>query len=217
MEPIIISDKCFIYNDMPKGWINGKSQPKWHRVAYDMWRCMWTRCYNPMNKNYKWYNDCEVFEDFRCLSYFIKWLEHEEFFNDFKAHPKGWNIDKDIKSFGNRKYYPKYMSLVSKKDNTKEIFDRRGNPMTKRGNEHPRRQNPEKWDKAAKQRRRPILAISLDKRYVLLFLSQKDATKKFPNAHITDCCKKRRNHSLGFKWYYINYKHNKTYRIKEFN
>lgn len=41
-----------IENDMPKGWVRGKNQPKWHRSLYDRWKHMWERCCNPNHKDF---------------------------------------------------------------------------------------------------------------------------------------------------------------------
>lgn len=48
MKEINIIDKATIYNDMSRGWAQGKIQPLWHKKVYKMWWSIWKRIYtNP--------------------------------------------------------------------------------------------------------------------------------------------------------------------------
>ena len=71
MRPIKITEDCIIYNDMDRGWIRGKGQPKWHRSLYDRWKNMWKRCKDPKNPKYSNYKDCEIDEKYRLFSNYI--------------------------------------------------------------------------------------------------------------------------------------------------
>lgn len=187
-----------IVSDMPKGWINGKDQPLWHYKIYNMWRNMWGRVKNPDDKDYKNYKDCKIYEEFKYLSKYVEWIMQEPRFEEFIATCDKviWNIDKDMKYPENRNYYPQYMTLTTKSENTKERNDRRGNPKPKT----------------------PIIAI--DNTKVLLFKSTLDAQNKgFKRVNISRCINKSPGYKThkGYKWYKINYKHNLRLRIKKIN
>ena len=182
-----------IINDMEKGWVRGNDQPLWHRRIYDMWKNMWNRCRNPKHKKYKNYKDCKIHEDFRFLSNFVDWIISEPRFEEFcnTCDKISWCIDKDMKYVGNRNYYPEYMTLTTLSENSKEMINRRGNPNPKVS----------------------VIAISDNK--VLLFKSVHDAQDKgFRHGCIKACIDKLPYYKThkGYKWYRINYKHNKIYR-----
>lgn len=197
-----------IINDMPRGWINGKDQPKWHYVAYKMWISMWARCTCPTNKNYKYYKDCSIYSEFKYLSNFILWLESEKDFISFVDNPKGWNIDKDIKFPDNRNYYPECMSLVTKTTNSKEQYSRNGSPIQGYlGNNHPRNTHPFRWDNAISLKRVPIIGISLEDNTILIFKSLFDAESMgFSTSHISNCCKNKRKSHKGYRWDYLDFR-----------
>ena len=111
-----------IINDMEKGWVRGKDRPLWHRKVYDMWRCEWSRIYGDIH-----YFGCLIHPDFKYLSNFVAWIKSEPRYDEFKANPHGWCIDKDMKSPGNKLYYPEYMTLTTRSENTREQVLRCGN------------------------------------------------------------------------------------------
>ena len=195
MKEIKITEKVTIYNDMPRGWIQGKGQPRWHKKVYNMWRNRWDKCRNPNNPSYEYYKDCEIDEDFKYLSNFVKWIMNQPLFEEFvqTCNKVKWVIDKDMKDSNNRNYYPEYMTLTTQSENSKEMLNRRGNP------------NP----------KTPVIAIDTHSNKVLLFKSTHDAQDKgFHHSDISKCINKLPHHKShkGYKWYRINYKHNKTYR-----
>ena len=104
--------------DMPRGW---KQQELWRRKAYSMWKGMWRRVFNP---KMKYWNDCEIWEDFKFFSNFLSWLESQPNFEEFcsTCHEIGWSVDKDMKVKDNKKYFPEFMSLVTKSENYAKPF-----------------------------------------------------------------------------------------------
>ena len=171
--------------DMPRGW---KQQELWRGKAYLMWKSMWRRVFNP---NVKYWNDCEIWEDFKFFSNFLSWLESQPRFEEFcsTCHEIGWSIDKDMKVKGNKKYFPEFMSLVTKSENSREMLERNGNPRPKR----------------------PIIAISSSK--ILLFHYLIEARSYgFNKGNIIRCLKGERKLHKGYKWKYINYKHGRILR-----
>ena len=179
-----------IINDMPYGWRRGKDQPLWHLKVYYMWYGMHDRVKNPNNKEYENYKDREIYEDFKYLSKYVEWITQEPKFEEFcKTCDKiKWSIDKDSKDPNNRNYYPQYMTLTTGGKNTKERNNRKGNPTPKT----------------------PIIAINSTK--ILLFKSTLDAKNKgFDRRAISRCINKKQKTHKNYKWYRVNYKHNKTY------
>lgn len=186
-------------NDMPRGWVNGKGQPKWHRVAYDMWKSMWSRVHNNIN-----YFGKTIQPKYKYLSGYIEDFQKLENFDLFKENPYGWSIDKDIKGGTYIGYYFEYLSLVSRGDNSKDVINRFGNSYL---------HTDVAKKKSAQSRKKPIIGISLNS--IILLKSVNDAYSKGFNAKaIPSICKgtsRSRTHG-GYKWLYVNYKHNKLFR-----
>lgn len=189
MSELHITDEVTIYNDMPKGWKRGKDQPTWHKKVYDMWRHMWARVYTRPD----WFG-CLIHPSFKYLSNYVGFIMSEPRFEEFTltCDKVSWTIDKDAKDPNNRNYYPEYMTLCTKSENTQERNSRRGNP------------NPKV----------PIIGIKGDSVILLKSMFDGDA-KRFNNGNISLCLNKKRKTHKGYKWYKVNYKHNKTYRIKK--
>lgn len=185
--------------DVERGW---KRATSWNYQIYNMWRSMWYRCYDVSNISYKYYIDSIIHDDFRYLSNFIKWIETQPTFLEFKANPKGWSVDKDMKVIGNKNYYPEFMSLVTRSENSKDVCTR-----------NPAWHSKDSRAKASKSSLKPIIGIHKKDSKILLFKSTKEATEKgFTDTCISNCLNRRQKSSKGYKWYYINYKHNKVYR-----
>lgn len=192
-----------IVNDMPRGWINGKNSPKWHKSLYKRWVHMWNRCKNPQSKDYETYKDCDIDERYRFLSNYVDDVSFLKNFDRFCENPTIWNIDKDIIDPNNRKYYYEHLSIVYYKDNLQERNNRCGCPFTTCNIKY----HPTKH---------PILGISLDYNKVLIYKAITDIRKdKFDTKCVSSCIKHIQKYHKGFKWYNINYKHNKHLRVKE--
>ena len=131
MREYKITDNCVIYNDMPRGWAKGKTQPIWHRKVYTMWYNMWARCYKFEEHNSKYYFDCEVDNTFKYLSIFLKWIEQQPYFEDFclTCSNTMWSVDKDFIERGNKIYTPSLIRLCTQRDNSLERISRKGSPM----------------------------------------------------------------------------------------
>ena len=179
-----------LINDMP-GWAKGKNQPVWHRRIYRMWISMWERCYCE-NGKIDWFG-CLIHPDFKYLSKFVKWIECQERFEEFKetCEKTKWNIDKDIKQLGNKNYYPEFISLVTVSENVRERNLR--------------------YDYSKNQKM--VIGISIEDRTVIILKSIKDGKEKgFNPCNITNCLKGRYKHHKKYKWKYLNCKHNKKLR-----
>jgi len=174
MKEIHITEDCIIYNDMPRGWREGKGQPKWHKSLYNRWVAMWMRCRNSKHKEYNAYKDCKIDERYRCLSNYVNDIMTLENFDKLCENLSEWDIDKDVKDSNNRHYYFENLSIISKNDNCEAS-------------------NP----------KRPIIAINIKDGSILTFdfvLQVKD--KDFTVSNVVACLKGRQKTHKGYKWYY---------------
>ena len=198
MKEYHITDDVVIYNDMGRGWAKGKNQPLWHRKVYNMWRQMWKRVYVDVH----WFGSL-IHPSFKYLSNYLDWIESQPSFEDFctTCGTIMWSIDKDSKCPGNRDYYPEYMTLMPHSDNAKEEYNRNGIP-----NSTP---TPKK----------PVLGVPLDRaKKVILTISNNEVSNYgFHCGAVSRCASKKLKFHKGYKWYKINYKHNRKYRIKGVN
>ena len=201
MSEIYVTDEVIIYNDMNYGWAKGKNQPLWHSRVYMMWKGMWRRAYTEIY----WFGSL-IYPSFQYLSNFVTWIESQPNFDNFcsTCDRVRWSIDKDAKCPGNRNYYPEYMSLMLGSDNSKERINRKGNPS----------HNKEYVCKSSRKRMKPVLGIPLDKvNKIILTTSNKDVVKYgFDPSHISKCLTKKYKSHKDYKWYRVNYKHDKIYR-----
>lgn len=169
--------------DIPISWLK---EELWRYNIYEMWKGMWRRVSE--HRNYK---DCSICDRYTRLSNYFTDIPKLDNFEIFKENPKGWSIDKDIKIPGNREYKFEALSLVTRSDNSKERQTR--NPFT------PNRPKT------------PVIGISNDS--ILIFKAIRYAeVLGFSAGTISNCCKGKRPHHNGYKWYYINYKHGKRLR-----
>ena len=194
MREVHITDDCIIYNDMDRGWVSGKGQPKWHRSLYDRWKNMWERCKDPRCSRYEDYKDCEIDERYRLLSNYINDIMKLENFNKLCEDPSKWEIDKDKKDPNNRCYFFEHLSIVLSSENTKERNNRCGNP------------NPSQ----------PIVGINIKDNSILIFKSPYDATHKgFDPSNIRKCCKgiygKSKSIYKDYYWIYLDINDRKNY------
>lgn len=176
--------------DMPRGW---RKEVLWHEKVYDMWRRMWTRVYGDIN-----YFGCLIHPKFLYLSNFIKWLENESRFEEFKTtcHEVRWCIDKDMKSPGNKNYYPEFMSLCTSSENSKEVNKRRDLPKYLQSTKSRKRQG--------ESRMKSILGVSIKDGSLITFDSVNDVRQKgFTPQNVVKCLKGITSHHKGYKWYYL--------------
>ena len=172
-------------NDMPYGWI---SESDVNRAIYCMWQNMWYRIYNDIH-----YFGRTIQFDYKFLSHFAYDVSRLNNYDTFRDNPKGWTLDKDIKGGHLDGYYFPFLSLVSRADNSLECMNRI---------------QPKSKDKV------PIIGIHIKFDQIKLYKSMLDANKDgfHIKACIPECLKGNRKTHKGYKWYYINYKHNKRLR-----
>lgn len=191
-----------IKNDMPRGWVRGKNQPKWHRSLYNRWKHMWVRCKNPLSPDYATYKDIPIDESFRLLSIYVDTVSKLINFDRLCDEPNNYHIDKDLKY---REYSPKSLSIVHHSENRKEMFDRCGHPY-----------NSVKATRTQWLNRKRLIAINIETGHVRVYTCAPDAKRLhgFDPSHIGRCAKGLEVAHKGYKWYYVNFKHFKTYRVK---
>ena len=178
-----------IENDMPYGWI---SEELWHEKVWSLWHNMHDRCKNPNNPSYSYYKDSKILDAYSKLSNYKDFIMNEPRFEEFKAtcHEITWSVDKDIKKKGNKNYYPEFMTLCTKSENSQDCCSRNGSPN--KGNF------------------KSVIALSKDN---LILIKSINEAKNFGFKHqgIYRSMRNKRPYN-GYRWYYINYKHNKRYR-----
>lgn len=74
--------------------------------AYEVWRGILRRCYDPSCKSYCIYEDVDVCEEWHNFQNFAGWFYSQEHWD------KGFAVDKDLKVFGNKTYSPEACTLV---------------------------------------------------------------------------------------------------------
>lgn len=74
--------------------------------AYEVWRGILRRCYDPTCRNYSIYRDVEVCKEWYNFQNFADWFYSQEHYD------KGFAVDKDLKVFGNKTYSPDTCTLV---------------------------------------------------------------------------------------------------------
>lgn len=74
--------------------------------AYEVWRGILRRCYDPTCKSYSIYEDVDVCKEWHNFQNFADWFYNQE------HHNNGFAVDKDLKVFGNKTYSPDTCTLV---------------------------------------------------------------------------------------------------------
>ena len=81
---------------------------------YDLWCSMLTRCYSDTcKKKYQTYEGCEVSDNFKYYEYFYEWCQNQVGFNN-----KGWQLDKDLLSKGNKVYNESFCIFIPQEINS---------------------------------------------------------------------------------------------------
>lgn len=194
-------DDLGIKNDMPKGWVKGKGQPKWHEVVYNMWRDMHRRCKDTTRNDFIHYKDSKICESLDYLSNYVKFIESQPTFDEFcsTCDSISWNVDKDIKVKDNKDYYPEFMSLVIKDENLKERASRCGSYQL-----HSQEAIQKQAKASARTRRKPVIAINVLDNTILLFRCKKDTDiLGFNYKIIGACCRGHQNTHGGYRWSYL--------------
>jgi len=183
MKPIYITEDCVIYNDMPRGWISSKNQPKWHESLYKRWKAMWSRCKNPDDWRYDNYKDCTIDDKYRYLSKYIDDIMKLENFNKLCEEPSKWHIDKDKVDINNRCYFFEHLTIITKSDNSKERINRCGTLNS----------------------RKPIIGINIEDNSIIIFKYRNEAREMgFNPGAISLVCQGKHNSHKGYKWEYLD-------------
>ena len=105
-----------------------------------------------------------------------------------------WSVDKDSKCSGNKNYYPEYMTLMHHSDNARERINRNGDSFLKP--------------------KQPVIGIPLDDTKIIILVSSMSDVSKygFDKGNIGRCLAKKFKQHKGYKWYKVNFKHNKNLR-----
>lgn len=185
LNEIKITDECIIYNDMPRGWVNGTNSPRWHLSLYTRWKQMWHRCKNPTHKNYHQYKDCNIDDNYKFLSIYVEDISRLVNFDKLKQNPSKWSIDKDIKNPKKKGYYFENLSIVLASDNIKERNKRKGLPYEKR--------------------KRSVIGVPVyNDILIVLDYTTQPTIYNFNPSTIVQCCKGKIKIHKGYRWYYIN-------------
>lgn len=92
-------------NICDRGFLGQISEkPPYYTSAYNMWRNMMIRCYDPSNPQYHIYGGNNVCVDtyWHCFANFLADLPTIPYFNSWKGNPSEYNLDKDY--FGSECY-----------------------------------------------------------------------------------------------------------------
>ena len=132
------------------------------------------------------------------------WLE-EELIKTFDTtnRYKGYNITKGIGRKG-----LKHSEETKNKISEANKGENNGMYGKQRTEEHTK--------KICKAKSKPVIGIPLDStNKTILTIARKDVSNYgFDPGHVGKCIRKVYKAHKGYKWYWINYKHNKKYRIK---
>lgn len=199
--------------DKPRGW-TGDSQPHWHQVVHRMWRHMWLRCYDPTHPRYMHYKDSIIYDDFEIFSNYVDFIKSQPSFEEFKAtcHEVRWSMDKDMKVLGNKNYFPEFMTLCTSSENSR--FRNLTYDYTTMNTSF---NNPETQAKCRQSKLKPVIGISTEnKHFILLKYIRESTDYGFDFSTVRKCCSGCYHHKhKKYKWYYLNYKHNRKYRLRE--
>lgn len=83
---------------------------KYIRKAYHTWHNMIRRCYDVTCCEFPLYSDCCVCDEWLLFSNFYKWWQQN--------YVDGWDIDKDLLSYGNKIYSPQTCCFLPHEINT---------------------------------------------------------------------------------------------------
>lgn len=103
----------------------GPYHPKNCRTNYNRWLAMLSRCYNPKDSKFEYYENCFVVEDWHNFQNYMSWAVLQKGFDK-----TGWQIDKDLLSKSGPTYGPENCVFLPKDLNMALITQRRvGNSL----------------------------------------------------------------------------------------
>ena len=115
----------YVY-DMYYGW---RTESIVNKRIYCLWQSMWRRC-----GYQKYWLGCTVCDEWIYLSNFIEWIESQPRYKEFleTCSDIPWSIEKDQVVENNKLYSPKTCILIPRNENSKNVWDRLGNPIPKK-------------------------------------------------------------------------------------
>lgn len=159
-----------------------KESEPWRKKIYYMWVRMHIRVKDVEDIRYECYKDVLIWEGFSLFSNFLKWIESQPRFEEFKStcHEVSWSIDKDILDSTNRNYFPECMSLTTKSENSSDAAKRQVRSS------------------------KPIIGIPIDNNSPIIIFNAVSDARSHGFYNIGRSIKNNKYSSKGYKWYYLN-------------
>lgn len=162
------------------------------KYLYDRWRDMLRRCYDKNSRMYYTYGAVGVYVDDRWKYFenFVNDMELKDNIEKLKEDSKNWQIDKDIicneKGINPHYYSNDTVKIITRKENTKERNDRKGNPSYSNV--------------------RKVMQFDVKGNYIKTWNSiteaGKSCTKSTNYSPIISCCKNKGVTAFGYCWCY---------------
>lgn len=106
--------------------VKGSGHDMYKEKEYITWHGIIDRCYSAnRRKNYAYYDDCTVCEEFLYYPNFYNWITQQENYEAWRSNPH-FHVDKDILYKGNREYAPDKCCLVPNEINNIVRNNKRG-------------------------------------------------------------------------------------------
>ena len=193
-----------IVNDMPKGWLGFHPA---NRSIYDKWKRMWIRTTEDFIKTRPTYKGTTVCDEWRYLSNFVKWIETQDLYDEFMLNIKGYSLEKDLVE-GNKHYSPSTVVLTTRSANSRNSIERNGSVLSEyQGDKH-----PSKNMDINRSRRKGVIGLSSNKIVLIKFRLDAYNFGYYPT-HIRRSIREKSLYK-GLRWYNLNHRHSKTYRVK---
>lgn len=153
---------------------------------YIHWSGMIHRCFNKkIHENRPTYADCTIDEKLLEFAYFLDHVHEIENYEEWKKCPnEKWHLDKDSKYLGNKHYSINNCTFLKIGDNSKEVFERYGNPNPYINNNF-------------------ILGMAINRNDFIIETSPIRIEEKYglDASSIRKCCNGKRRSCGGYQWF----------------
>jgi thymidylate synthase len=97
-------------------------RPAYYKAAYNMWRSMLARCYNPTHPQYSLHGGAGIYvaPEWKCFANFLRDLANIPFFQHWAQNPSAYDLDKDY--FAANCYAPNTTIFLLRREN--QIYSR---------------------------------------------------------------------------------------------